>query len=60
MSFEGPTFDREVDPEVRAATLLARERALRDESSEQVRREPKTVETGGVANEPAVLPKPVA
>ena len=60
MSLERSTLDRKVEPEVRAAALLARECALRDESGEQVRRRPKPAETGRVANETAVLPEPVA
>ena len=57
---EGLALGREVDAEVGAAALLARERALGDEPCEQVRRRAQALEPGGVADEPAVAPERAA
>ena len=54
---EGLALRREVGPEVRAAALLARERALGDEPRQQVRRVEELREPGRVADEAAVAPE---
>ena len=57
MSLERLALGREVGAEVRAAALLTRERGLRDEPREQVRRVEQAPEPLGVADEAAVAPE---
>ena len=60
MALERLALRREVDAEVRAAALLARERGLGDEPRQQVRRVEQMREARGVADEAAVAPERVA